>query len=369
MPDSSNGAPRPDDNKEPNPSPEIPGLPRIAPPEGIRSARGLNFDDTVPDENEAPQTSSQVSEIIEDETFSSDASIDPTAYFPQEELGVEPPLGIDTTEDDFESPSSQAEKAAEAERYRVSSLREDTPHDKEIGLMEHLNELRVRLLWCFAAVIVGMGITWTYNQQLQAWFSDPIINVLRKSPIKGTEIPNQLVGKDPMGFFTVAFQFSLVSALVLVMPFIFFQAWRFIEPALTNNERRYTLVLVPFSSILFFMGAGLGFYVSPLFFKFFIQFQPYGVAAMWDYSDSLLILAKMLIVFGLGFQVPIVVIFGIKIGILTREILIQYWRHAVVVIFIASAVLTPTWDPVTLGVCAIPSCLLYALSIWIAKWI
>jgi sec-independent protein translocase protein TatC len=369
MPDSSNGAPRPDDNKEPSSSPEISGLPRIAPPEGIRSARGLNFDDVVPTENEAPTIAPTDVESVEDETFSNDASIDSTAYFPQEELAVEPPLGIDTTEDEVESPSLQAAKAAEAERYRVSSLRDDTPRDKEIGLMEHLRELRVRLLWCFAAVILGMCLTWTYNQQLQAWFAEPIITVLKKSPPKGTDIPNQMVGKDPMGFFSISFQFSLVSALILVMPFIFFQAWRFIEPALTNSERRYTLVLVPFSSVLFFMGAALGFYVSPLFFKFFIQFQPYGVAAMWDYYESLLIMAKMLIVFGAGFQVPIVVIFGIKIGILTREILIQYWRHAVVVIFIASAVLTPTWDPVTLAVCALPSCLLYALSIWIAKWI
>ncbi len=379
MPDSSNGTPLPDENNEPNPSPEVPRIPRIVPPEGMRAARGQNFDEVEATKAETTDTSGS------DESFATDASIDPEAHFPEEELDLEPPLGISAVErgggaveydDDgiakasnFGNPYSREEEEAEAERYRVSSLREDTPHDKEIGLMEHLNELRVRLLWSFVSVIVGMCVTWNYRDPLQEWFSKPIVEVLRKSPPKGTDVVNQLISKDPMGFFSVAFQFSLVSALVLVMPFIFFQAWRFIEPALTNNERKYTLVLVPFSSVLFFLGAGLGFYVSPLFFKFFISFQPNGVAAMWDYYDSLIIMAKMLLVFGIAFQVPIVVIFGVKIGLLTREILIQYWRHAVVVIFIVCAVLTPTWDPITLGICAAPPCILYALSIWIVKWI
>ncbi|RYG56266.1 twin-arginine translocase subunit TatC, partial [bacterium] len=153
------------------------------------------------------------------------------------------------------------------------------------------------------------------------------------------------------------------------MPFILLQVWRFIEPALTNNERKYTLVLVPFSSILFFIGAGMGYWLAPMFFKFFLEFQPTDVEANWDYLQSIVLLAKTLLVFGLAFQVPVITIFLNKSGLVSRNILIQYWRHAVVVIFTIIAVVTPTWDPITMTACAVPPCLLYLLSIWLVKWL
>jgi len=153
MPDSSNGTPLPDENNQPNPSPEVPRIPRIAPPEGVRAARGQNFDEVEPAKTATPATDGE-------DSFSSDASIDPEAHLPEEELDLEPPLGVSATSQvDDEDDGIYGESEAEAERYRISSLREDTPHDKEIGLMEHLNELRVRLLWSFLSVGLGMCMT------------------------------------------------------------------------------------------------------------------------------------------------------------------------------------------------------------------
>ena len=243
--------------------------------------------------------------------------------------------------------------------------RPDTPKDQELGLFEHLAELRSRLLYAILGVMLVMCLTWNYSRQLQDWFSSPIRRVLNENGIKKGDLV--LLGAPDA--FTVFFQFSLASALLLAAPWVSFQVWRFIEPALTNSERRYTLILVPFSSVLFFMGAGLGYAVSPLFFKFFLQFQPVGVDAQWRYDESILLMAKMLLIFGLAFQVPIVVIFGHKIGLITRNVLIEYWRHAVIAIFILVAVLTPTWDPMTMTACALPPCLLYLLSIWLVKWL
>jgi sec-independent protein translocase protein TatC len=167
----------------------------------------------------------------------------------------------------------------------------------------------------------------------------------------------------------IYFQITFVSALLLGMPMILFQAWRFIEPALTNNERRYTSLLVPFSVGLFILGSALGYYVSPLFFNFFLQFVPENVQANLSFSDSIVLLAKMLLVFGVCFQIPVVTIFLIKAGVVSRNVLIEYWRHAVIVIFTVVAVITPTWDPLTLMVCALPSCILYLFSIWLVKWL
>ena len=245
------------------------------------------------------------------------------------------------------------------------SGRPDTPKDQEQGLFEHLNELRARLLHAMLGVIAVMAITWSYTYQLQDWFAAPIRAVLNQNGIKKGDLV--LLGAPEA--FTLYFQFSLTSALIIAMPWVLFQVWRFVEPALTNSERRYTLVLVPFSSTLFFLGAGLGYACAPLFFKFFLEYQPPGVLAQWKYDDSIILMAKMLLIFGLAFQVPIIIIFGHKIGLISRNLLIEYWRHAVVVIFIVVAVLTPTWDPVTMTACALPPCLLYLLSIWLVKWL
>lgn len=242
--------------------------------------------------------------------------------------------------------------------------RPDTPLDQELGLFEHLAELRSRLLYAIIGVMAVMCFTWSYALPIQGWFSAPITRVLKANGGEGG-----MISTDPTAFFTLQFQSSLLAALLLAAPWVLFQVWRFIEPALTNSERRYTLVLVPFSSVLFFLGAGLGYAVSPLFFKFFLQFQPPGVAAQWKYDESVILMAKMLLIFGLAFQVPIVIIFGNKVGLLSRNLLIEYWRHAVVVIFVVVAVLTPTWDPFTMTACALPPCLLYLLSIWLVKWL
>ena len=382
-----------------------PTMPRVAAPQGARSARALDGSPI------------QIEEVAE--TTALDSQLETTDLhdsFARETNGATPPLGVSLDKDDEEiadpthgfaafAPENFRDDEDDPDPYRNVEMipaglnaieniegeqlfaddgaggepptgdtalaasgdngRPDTPRDQELGLFEHLAELRSRLLYAIVGVLAVMCITWHYSAQLQDWFSAPIRAVLNENGIKRGEL--MLTGAPDA--FTVFFQFSLASALLLAAPWVLFQVWRFIEPALTNSERRYTLVLVPFSSVLFFLGAGLGYAVSPLFFKFFLQFQPVGVAAQWRYDDSILLMAKMLLIFGLAFQVPIIIIFGNKIGLLSRNLLIEYWRHAVVAIFIIVAILTPTWDPFTMTACALPPCLLYLLSIWLVKWI
>ncbi len=237
----------------------------------------------------------------------------------------------------------------------------NTPRDQELGLLEHLTELRTRLLWCVVGVVIAMFGTWNKCLEISEWFAFPI-----RQALKGK---GQIISTNPTEFFTIYLQISFVSALILTMPFLLFQVWRFIEPALTNNERRFTLVLVPFSSILFFLGAGMGYVMSPMFFNFFLSYQPKEVLANWNYFDSVILLAKTVLVFGLAFQVPVITIFLNKSGLVSRNILIEHWRHAVVVIFTIIAFVTPTWDPITMTACALPPCLLYLLSIWLVKWL
>jgi sec-independent protein translocase protein TatC len=235
-------------NGHPDPEP-IP--PRIAPPEGVRAARG-EVPSQNDEEDEAPALSVAEAPSIEDSYGDSYAN------------PYEAPPGFDV-EDEFSSPVNK-------------SLRPDTPKDVELGLMEHLGELRQRLLYCAMILMVGMAFTWSYSEALQGWFAAPIQRVIEG---RGT-----LQSTNPAGFFLITFQFTMVSALILTAPLLFWQVWRFIEPALTLSERRYSLIIVPFASVLFFLGAGLGYAVSPLFFKFFMSFQMPGVAANWDYTTQ-----------------------------------------------------------------------------------
>lgn len=240
----------------------------------------------------------------------------------------------------------------------------DTPRDKESDLMEHLGELRTRILNSVLFVCLAMAATWNFGDRISDWFSQPI-----RAALKSHSIEFQLITIGPSEGLLIYFQIIMAAALIISMPFIFWQFWRFIEPALSNRERRFTLVLVPFSVVLFFTGCALGYYVSPLFFNFFLMFQPPGSVANFSYGQSVALLAKMLLVFGICFQVPVIVIFLHKIGLVSQDVLLKYWRHVVVGIFIVVAILTPTWDPLTLAVCAGPPCVLYFLAIWMTRWL
>lgn len=236
--------------------------------------------------------------------------------------------------------------------------------DKEIRLMDHLVELRKRLLYCVVAFGISMAVTWSFGERISAWFAYPIRKALADHGIK-----DQLITISPSEGLLVYFQIVAVASILLAMPVILWQLWRFIEPALSRKERRFSMVLVPFSVVLFFAGCGLGYYVSPLFFNFFLAFQPPGSVANFSYGSSVALLAKMVLVFGVCFQVPVIVIFLHKIGLVSRNVLIEYWRYVVIGIFLVVAVLTPTWDPLTLFVCALPPCILYFMAIWMIKWL
>lgn len=273
------------------------------------------------------------------------------------------PHHLDALDDTLATTTSAS--MVSASDHVPSPYDENAPEkDRELELVEHLGELRTRMLWCVGAIMVAMIGTWNYTPSIQEIIIRPVKQILKQYSIGGA-----ITTTEPTEAFLVFFNISLISALIVVMPFLLFQMWRFVEPAMTKRERRFTGILVPFSALLFFLGCALGYAVSPLFFTFFAQFQPPGTLAMYSFASVAVLLAKMLLVFGICFQVPVITIFLNKTGVVSRNVLIEYWRHVVVVIFTVVAILTPTWDPVTLVVCATPSCLLYVLSIWLVKWL
>ena len=280
-----------------------------------------------------------------------DSASTPLAY--EADFGGAPPNG------QFRYPDEMDDDDDEPETEET----DDAPSSTQ-DLFSHLGELRNRILYSVYGILVASIITWNYGSEISEWFARPIRQVLKKHGIQF-----KLVTLDPTEGFQTYLQITLVAAILLAMPWVLFQMWRFLEPALTKTERKFSIILLPFSILLFFAGCALGYVMSPLFFEFFLMFQPPGADATFGYGVSIALLAKMILVFGVCFQVPIVTIFLNKIGLVSRNFLIDYWRHAVIVIFIVVAVITPTWDPLSLAVCAVPPCVLYGVSIWMVKWI
>lgn len=332
--------------------------------EDARNSPGYNY----PME---PSSNFDFSSIQTSVTEPLDDPADPI-YDDYDELETPPDMALDVPHEDY----SDHQLATSADNGAVppsiptsTSLEhydENAPaNDREMGLMEHLGELRTRIMWCVGAILVAMIATWQYAPQLEALIIAPVKTALKQAGQKD----GQIIVISPTEGFMLQFNISLIAALVITAPFLLFQIWKFVEPAMTKNERRFTGILVPFSSLLFFMGCGLAYVMSPLFFAFFAMFVPPGTLANWSFAESAVLLAKMLLICGICFQVPVFTIFLNKSGIVSRNVLIEYWRHVVVVIFIVVAILTPTWDPVSLMVCALPPCFLYALSIWLVKWL
>ncbi len=184
----------------------------------------------------------------------------------------------------------------------------NAPLGVEQDIWSHLGELRMRILHAVVGVLLASMVTWNYGLQISDFFARPI-----RASLKSSHVTGSLVTLDPTEGFLVYFQITIVAAILLSAPWILYQMWRFIEPALTRTERRFSLILLPFSVVLFFSGCALGYGMAPLFFKFFIAFQPPGTIANFGFSRSIALLAKMVLVFGVCFQVPVIIILLHKI--------------------------------------------------------
>jgi sec-independent protein translocase protein TatC len=173
---------------------------------------------------------------------------------------------------------------------------------------------------------------------------------------------NQLL--EPLTF---RMSIALVGGLILAAPFLFWELWAFVSPGLTRRERRAVGPLVPVAALLFLMGVSLAYMISSMMVRFLIGLTPPGAAVRLAVGRSVLTLVKLYLVFGLCFQLPIVIVLLAKLGIVDSRMLMSRWREAVIGIFILAAMVTPTWDPITLSAAALPMVVLYVGTIGAVK--
>ena len=226
-------------------------------------------------------------------------------------------------------------------------------------LKPHIAELRNRLSISFGAVFAMFFICFFYWQPILEWMTAPLIVVLP------TETKLIFTGvQEP--FFT-AIKVAFFAGLICALPIIFWQFWLFVSPGLYDNEKILVLPFVFFATLMFVMGAGFSYYVVvPFGFEFLINFGSQLFTALPSIGEYVGFFTKLLIGFGISFELPVITFFFAKLGLLTDESLKGFFRYAVVLIFILSALLTPP-DMITQFLMAGPMILLYGISIYIAK--
>jgi sec-independent protein translocase protein TatC len=251
----------------------------------------------------------------------------------------------------------------------------DIPHQEpeessahEMSFFDHLEELRWRLIKAIIGVVLGMIVCWI--------FIDWIMNMVLLKPV--TDInshlgpgqpPFHLQNLKPFGQLFLYMQVAIIGGVLLSIPNILYQIWAFIAPGLLPRERKYIRAIVFFSTLCFLSGVAFAYFVMlPAALGFFATFGTAVIENNIAISEYMNFIISVMLSAGIVFELPMVSWFLSKLGILTPQFMRRYRRHAIVVIFILAAALTPGTDPVSQVLLAIPLMGLYEISILVSAW-
>lgn len=220
-------------------------------------------------------------------------------------------------------------------------------------LLEHLNELRSRVFKAFIALIITTGICFAFSQ--------PLINYLA-IPIGGLD---QLVSIELTENISIFMKVSLLGGFVLAMPVIVYQIMAFVLPGLKQTERTWLLIMVPFAALLFATGVAFTWFVMlPSAIPFLTNFM--GITTQVRPENYFEFITRLMFWIGLCFELPLVIMFLAKLKFVTARQLIGWWRYAIVLMAIMAAAVTPTVDPVNMGLVMAPLLGLYIISVILA---
>ena len=231
-------------------------------------------------------------------------------------------------------------------------------------LLDHLIELRNRLIWSFASIIVAFLVCYQFKETIYRFLAYPLAKLLEG------QTGRQMIFTGLTEAFFTYIKVSFWAACCLAFPVVAMQIWKFVAPGLYKNERRAFLPYICATPVLFIMGASLAYFVViPYAFRFFLSFETPGgpdtlpIVAEPKVNEYLSLVMTLLLAFGVAFQLPVLLTLMARAGIITSQGLISKWRYAVVAMFGIAAVLTPP-DVVSQTSLAVPLILLYVLSIF-----
>lgn len=219
----------------------------------------------------------------------------------------------------------------------------------------HLDELRLRLFKSFIAVVIAACLFYPFVDRFLAFLIKPVGKVVFTSPADA---------------FVVRLMLLICAGVVLALPVVVYQLWQFVAAGLKEDERKYIRFFAPASFVLFIAGSVFGYWVIiPVGMKFFLSFSTESIVPMITLPNYISFIVTLVLAFGLCFQLPLVLMFLARVGIVTPAFLVQKRKHAVVLILIASAVLTPSPDAVSQILMAGPLLVLYELGVVASKFI
>lgn len=255
-------------------------------------------------------------------------------------------------------PDPQSNKAGSSLDEAIDSLDERAG---KMSFLEHLDELRKRLMHSLIALAGGVAVACFFINTIFDFVMRPLQEML---PTGGT-----LIYTEPTEAFMLYVKIGILSGLIVAAPFIMWQVWLFVAPALYSNEKRFAVPFVVLSSTGFVAGAAFSHYVAfPLMWRFFTTFSSDFVTFMPRLQPAFALYVRLLLALGLVFQMPSVVFFLAKMGVITARWMMRQFKYAILVMFVLAALITPSADMAGQVIVAVPMIGLYIISIAIA-WI
>jgi len=235
-------------------------------------------------------------------------------------------------------------------------------------LRPHLVELRKRLGLAVLSIFIAFIVAFTFHEVLLAWITAPLNEALAQVATLSKKAADGMVTTHQVGgAFFVALKVSFFAGLLGALPFILYQIWLFIAPGLYNNEKKMVLPFVVGGSFMFFVGVMFAYYVvTPFGFQFLITFGSFLYTPLINIEDYVGFFTKIMMGFGIAFELPVFAYFLALLGLITDRTLIDFFRYAILIIFVVAALLTPP-DVLTQLLMAAPLIILYGVSILIVR--
>lgn len=236
-------------------------------------------------------------------------------------------------------------------------------------LKPHIVELRKRLGLSVVAVLIMFAISFSFRNEILSWVIQPLNDALNIAATSMKKTHGSVTTQQVGGAFFVALKVSFFAGFLGALPYVLYQLWLFIAPGLYDNEKKLAIPFVVGGTVMFLIGVLFAYYVvTPLGFEFLIKFGSELYLPMINIEDYVGFFTKIMIGFGLAFELPVIAFLLGAMGLITDRTLIDFFKYAVVLIFIAAAVLTPP-DILSQLLMAIPLVGLYGLSILIVKMV
>ncbi len=243
-----------------------------------------------------------------------------------------------------------------------------------MSLFEHLGELRMRIIRSGLAVLMGAVVVVAFYDTVLGWLIQPYLDLCRRreegycgESYDPAADQVDLFILDPVEGLTTRLRVAFYGGIILALPVLLWQIWKFVVPALHKSEKRYAIGFVASSVVLFLTGGLIAFSTLGRALEFLIDWAGSDVDQVFQVTAYIRLVTLMVVAFGVGFTIPVMLVFLQLLGVLTPQMLLGAWRYAIVGTFLVAAMITPSGDPISLLALSVPMVVLYFVAILIGR--